>query len=82
MQKSLGRFLELYTTDDLFSDPQYVMCFRDCVCEATGEDIPETERLRGVFETLPENTREIAYQWGMADFIFADEAIESLTRPS
>lgn len=47
--------------------------FQDALYEAFGREFSEEEALVK-FEELPRHTQFIAYEWGMNDTVFRDEA--------
>ena len=67
------------TTDQLFEDPLEWGYFQDITWLFEPKEKPP-EELRRIFEALPENVRNIAHSWGMADTVFRDEACTWLER--
>jgi hypothetical protein len=63
----------MYTTDELFADKSEWGAFHDVVYEVVGRSL-SPEELRGVFEELPETTRNVAHSWGLSDTPFKDSA--------
>lgn len=63
----------MFTTDEMFATVDQWGGFHDALFE-----IDEKERtageLRVLFETLPEEIRNIAHCWGMSDTVFRDDA--------
>jgi hypothetical protein len=64
----------MQTIDDF--DNQDWDSFHDVLCEATGQHAREFDRLslRAIFLRMPEEVRDTAYTWGLADTEARDEA--------
>ena len=59
--------------DEMFNDPSEWHSFHDCIYEVNNQSL-SCERLRSVFDSLPNNIQSIAYAWGLSDSVFRDEA--------
>jgi|TARA_E500000305_G_scaffold60418_1_gene48207 hypothetical protein len=60
------------TIDEMFNDPSEWHSFCDCVYEVNGQSL-SSDKLRIVFDSLPNNIQSIAYAWGLSDSVFRDE---------
>lgn len=60
-------------TDKLFEDEGDVNSFHDAVFEALGKSLSK-DRLMKLFDVLPEETKQTAYEWSLSDTPFRDEA--------
>ncbi len=61
------------TIDEMFNDPSEWHSFHDCFYAASGQSL-SSDKLRIVFDSLPNNIQSIAYAWGLSDSVFRDEA--------
>ncbi len=69
----------MYSAEELFSSVSEWGGFHDVVVELTGESLGP-KQLRVLFDSLPEQTRNIAHCWGMSDTVFRDEAYVFLSK--
>lgn len=69
--------VDQYTIDELFSSPDKWARLHDVMVEC-GMGSPTREQAMQVFSELPAHVKEIAYEWGIGDTVFGDEASEHL----
>ena len=65
--------------DDLFADEKRREELQDAVSEALSLSAMElkgldVDKLRGLFDALPEAVRNVAHEWGLADTVFVNNA--------
>ena len=73
------------TKAELFASPHGVNSFHDVLVELKARDYSDDE-LKAAFDQLPIPIQDVAFQWGLADTVFRDDAFvffrDSMYKPS